>query len=617
MIQPRSLQQRYSIFLILPVVLLMVFIGFAGFFYARNLILSQWQEAAVLKLQRAAHQVDMRLARVKELIGIFHLAPEGREGPNLQFWAIEQLKQQTGVDHVNLTWTNSQASHDDLSNDQMQFGGRSSRSRHPRRAGGGMRMRRFHSGRIREITPPRFDEDSDHETVSLISDLNDEAGKSIGRLEVVLDFEVLIINIRESGWWQSNRAYLVNDKGRILTSTVSDKRDTISDSTVTLEREIVQAMQTSSHGTLRGAGYPPDEVSGFYKLLEAPWTLVMIAPGKEILAPIIRFRMYYFICGTAFIFAIVMLIRFGTGRTVADVKQVSKAADKVARGEYHQTLPVKTRDEVGELTLSFNTMVRQLEERMQMKEAMNLAMEVQQNLLPAEMPVVKGLDIAGQSVYCDETGGDLYDFLELCCRNSDQIGIAVGDVSGHGISAALLMATVRAFLRSRVTQPGSLSEIINDVNRLVVNNTSETGQFMTLFYAEIEPHGKGLRWVRAGHDPALLYSPDMDNFEELKGKGIALGIDDGSEYHSQKIEGLSQGQVLLIGTDGLWETQSESGEMFGKKRLKSLIKQNAHLSSAEIITSIIEAIQAFRKSIRQADDITLVVIKIDKSLSVS
>jgi len=612
MIQTRSLQQRHSIFLILPVTVLMLFIGFAGFLYARNLILSQWQEAAVLKLQRAAHQVDMHLARVKELIGIFHRAPEGRDGSNLQFWAIEQLKRQTGVDHVHLTWTNNQASHDDLSNDQMQFGSRTSKGRHPMRAGQGMRMRRFHRGRIREITPPRFDEDSDHETVSLISDLNDEAGKSIGRLEVVLDFEVLIINIRESGWWQSNRAYLVNDNGRILTSTVSDKRDTISGSSDTLERKIVQAMQTSSYGTLRGEGYPPDRVSGFYKLLEAPWTLVMIAPGKEILAPIIRFRMYYFICGTAFIFVIVLLIRFVTGRTVADIKQVSKAADKVARGDYHQTLPVKTRDEVGELTISFNTMVHQLKERMQMKEAMNLAMEVQQNLLPAEMPVVKGLDIAGQSIYCDETGGDLYDFLELCCRNSDQIGIAVGDVSGHGISAALLMATVRAFLRSRVTQPGSLSEIINDVNRLVAHDTRETSQFMTLFYAEIDPSEKSISWIRAGHDPAMLYSPDTDTIEELMGKGVALGVDGGSEYQGQIIKGFSQGQVLLIGTDGIWETQNESGEMFGKERLKALIRRYAHLSSKKMITSIIEELQAFRKSAKQDDDITLAVIKIDK-----
>ena len=612
MIQPKSLQQRHSIFLILPVALLMLAIGFAGFFYARNLILSQWQEAAVLKLQRAAHQVDMQLARVKELIGIFHQAPEGPDGSRLQFWAVEQLEGQTVVDHVHLTWTNSASSQHGLPNNQRQLKGHSPRDRHPRRSGQPMQMRRFHRGRIREITPPRFDDASDHETVSLISDLNDEAGQSIGRLEVVLDFEVLIKNVRESGWWQSNQAYLVNDNGDILTGAVSDTRETISDNTNSLEGKIVKAMQTSSFGTLKGEGHPPDQISGFYKLLEAPWTLVMIAPGKEILAPIIQFRLYYFICGTAFIFLIVFLIRFVTGRTVSDIKQVSKAADKVARGNYRQTLPVKTRDEVGELTLSFNTMVHQLEERMQMKEAMNLAMEVQQNLLPAEMPQVKGLDIAGKSIYCDETGGDLYDFLELCCRNSDQIGIAVGDVSGHGISAALLMATVRAFLRSRVTQPGSLSEIINDVNRLVAHDTRETGQFMTLFYAEIDPSEKSIRWIRAGHDPAMLYSPDSDTFVELMGNGIALGIDGGSEYQDQIIKGLSQGQVLLIGTDGIWETQNESGEMFGKKRLKALIRRFAHLSSKKMITSIIEELQTFRKSAKQDDDITLAVIKADE-----
>ena len=611
MIQPKSLQQRLSIFLILPVALLMLAIGFAGFFYARDLILSQWQEAAVLKLQRAAHQVDMQLARAKELIGIFHQAPEGPDGSRLQFWAVELLERQSVVDHVHLTWTNSASSQPGLPDNQRQLKGHSPRDRHPRRSGQPIRMRRFHSGRIREITPPRFDDASDHETVSLISDLNDETDQSIGRLEVVLDFGVLIKNVRESGWWQSNRAYLVNDKGNILTGAVSDNRGTISDNNNSLEGKIVKAMQTSSFGTLKGEGHPPDQISGFYKLLEAPWTLVMIAPGKEILAPIIQFRLYYFICGTAFIFLIVFLIRFVTGRTVSDIKQVSKAADKVARGNYRQTLPVKTRDEVGELTLSFNTMVHQLEERMQMKEAMNLAVEVQQNLLPTEMPIVKGLDIAGHSIYCDETGGDLYDFLELCCRDSDQIGIAVGDVSGHGISAALLMATIRAFLRTRVTQPGSPSEIINDVNRLVAHDTRETSQFMTLFYAEIDPSEKTISWIRAGHDPAMLYSPDSDAFDDLKGPGIALGIDGDYEYHSQKVTGLKNGQILLIGTDGLWETQNESGEMFGKDRLQGLMRQNAHLASQELITEIENALQTFRQSVRQDDDITLAVIKMN------
>ena len=107
----------------------------------------------------------------------------------------------------------------------------------------------------------------------------------------------------------------------------------------------------------------------------------------------------------------------------------------------------------------------------------------------------------------------------------------------------------------------------------------------------------------------MLYSPYSDSFEELMGKGIALGIDGGSEYQGQIIKGLSQGQVLLIGTDGIWETQNESGEMFGKERLKDLIRRYAHLPSKKMITSIIDELQAFRKSAKQDDDITLAVIK--------
>jgi sigma-B regulation protein RsbU (phosphoserine phosphatase) len=255
-------------------------------------------------------------------------------------------------------------------------------------------------------------------------------------------------------------------------------------------------------------------------------------------------------------------------------------------------------------------MVPELEERVAMKQALDFAMEVQQNLLPKEVPQINGLDIAGRSIYCDETGGDFYDFLEICSQPSDRIAVAVGDVSGHGIPAALLMASVRAFFKSRVRQPGSVADIVSDVNHLIAEDTDETGHFMTLFYVEIAPDKKTLHWVRAGHDPALYYDPDTDKFEELRGNGMALGIDSQLKYEENTIDGLSNGQIIMLGTDGLWETQNETGEMFGKERLKALIKQNAHLSSEDMITSIIEGLLAFRKSIRQADDITLVVIKI-------
>jgi sigma-B regulation protein RsbU (phosphoserine phosphatase) len=605
MIQPKTLQQRLLLYLILPVALLLIVMGIAGFIYARNILLSQWREASVLKLQRATHQVDMRLARVKDWIRIFHQPPTGPDVPTLHVLAIEQLKREESVDHVHLSWNSTAGPPAGLSGPKMSHMG-------PMTAGRPMRMRRFHSGRIREITPPRFDEASDHETVSLISELNDESGRLIGRLEVVLDFGMLIKNVRESGWWQSNKAYLVDVNGRILTSTAHEGSVSLAESGDSLERETLAAMKSTGYGTILGEGHPPKEVSGFYKLQQAPWSLVMIAPGEEILGPMVRFRFYYFAIGAGFILLIVILIRVVTFRTVAAIRQVSSAAQRVANGDYESLLPVKTSDEVGELTRSFNSMVKQLKERVEMKEAMNLAMEVQQNLLPREMPQIKGLEIAACSIYCDETGGDLYDFLEVDDRDADRIGVAVGDVSGHGIPAALLMATVRAFLKSRVTQPGSPAEIISDVNRLITYDTGDTGQFMTLFYAVLDTGNKEVRWVRAGHDPAIFYDPAKGEFKELNGYGMALGVDGKFEYRENILTDLTMGQVLLIGTDGLWETQSQSGEMFGRDRIKSLIKQHANASPDKILEAIISALKGYQGLMKQEDDITLAVIKISE-----
>lgn len=608
MFRPRSLRQRFSLFMILPVILLLIILGFAGFVYVRSLLLSQWREAAILKLQRAAHQVDMRLNRTKEWINVFHESAENQNRDRLNLWILEQLGRQEGVARVDLIWEDGHS--DQTAEDKDYYIPRGHMMGRGMGANRPMRMRHFHSGTIREITPPRYDASVENETVSLVSDLKDESDQTIGRLVVLLNFNFLIKNISESGWWQSNKAFLVDNLGNILTGTQPDRRGNLSDSSDPLERETLKAMTERPFGTLAGAGHPPNEVSGYCRLQEAPWSLVIIAPGKEILAPIIRFRLYYFITGAVFILLILLLIRSVTGRTVHSIKEVSNAAEKLANGDYGAPLPVKTRDEVGELTRNFNTMVYQLKERMQLKEALNLAMEVQQNLLPQEMPKFGGLDIAARSIYCDETGGDLYDFLEVCCRNTDQIGISVGDVSGHGISAALLMATVRAFLRSRVTQPGSIADVITDVNRLVAHDTRDTGHFVTLFYAMIDPAEKKLSWVRGGHDPAIFFDPATDKFENLYGEGIALGIDRTFDYRLNTRTGLSKGQIFLIATDGLWETHNNSGEMFGKERLKTIIREHAESTSEEMVASILDSLDSFKGSAKQEDDVTLVVVKV-------
>lgn len=216
----------------------------------------------------------------------------------------------------------------------------------------------------------------------------------------------------------------------------------------------------------------------------------------------------------------------------------------------------------------------------------------------------------GRSIYCDETGGDFFDFIDFCCRNDGTIGIAVGDVSGHGISAALLMSTARAFLRSRVNQPGNLDDIVGDVNTLLSKDTGKTGDFVTLFYAEIVSRNREIRWVRAGHDPALLYDPNRDRFDELQGEGVSLGADPNFRYTENVRRHLSDGQIILIGTDGIWETRNASDEFFGKKRLKDLVRLHRGASADQILSAVIEAIENFRRNPKRLDDVTLVVIKV-------
>ncbi len=240
--------------------------------------------------------------------------------------------------------------------------------------------------------------------------------------------------------------------------------------------------------------------------------------------------------------------------------------------------------------------------------ALNVAQQVQQSLLPQYPPAEMQLDISGGSRYCDETGGDYYDYIELPRLGSDAYAIAVGDVSGHGISSALLMAGVRAYLRSRVTQAGSAADIITDVNRLVSADTVETNQFMTLFFLVVEGPSGRLHWVRAGHDPALVYSPDSGQFEELKGAGIPLGVDEDWRYEESTTR-IKPGQIVVLTTDGIMETHNQEGEMFGKDRIKEVIRRNAGLDAEGIHTAMLDAVEDFRGKAPREDDVTLVVIK--------
>jgi sigma-B regulation protein RsbU (phosphoserine phosphatase) len=132
---------------------------------------------------------------------------------------------------------------------------------------------------------------------------------------------------------------------------------------------------------------------------------------------------------------------------------------------------------------------------------------------------------------------------------------------------------------------------------------------MTFFYCELTTSDREVRWIRAGHDPALLYDPDTDEFDELKGDGLAFGLDYTFEY-AQFQRTLAPSQIILIGTDGIWEMQNEAGEMFGKERLREIIRRNRSATAKELTEAVAEALQVFRDSKQQEDDVTMVVVKV-------
>ncbi|NMC48454.1 MAG: PP2C family protein-serine/threonine phosphatase, partial [Desulfovibrio sp.] len=264
-------------------------------------------------------------------------------------------------------------------------------------------------------------------------------------------------------------------------------------------------------------------------------------------------------------------------------------------------------DELAELGGIFNDMAPQLADRVRMRESLELAMEVQHRLLPKAPPRVPGLDMAALSIYCDETGGDYYDFFTFTGKKSGRLGVVVGDVTGHGVGAALLMATARALLRPRAEEGGTPGEVMAGVNRDLTLDTMGTGRFMTLFYLEIDQATHRLAWARAGHDPALLYDPRSGTFLELDGRGVPLGVVEDASYEDKSATGVPAGAMLVIGSDGIWETRGPDGEMFGKDRLRDIVRDKAAAGSKAVLEAVVQALDDFRGDCPQEDDVTLVV----------
>lgn len=242
-------------------------------------------------------------------------------------------------------------------------------------------------------------------------------------------------------------------------------------------------------------------------------------------------------------------------------------------------------------------------ERERLERELALASEIQQRFQPTAPPHINGYELQGISFPCYEIGGDYYDFIE---REDGRLVIALGDVSGKGTAAALLMSSLHAAIHAQSASHDSLVATISAVNRYLAENIP-ANRFVTLFYAELDPESGSLSFLNAGHNPPLIVHA-AGTVEQLASGGLPLGIKPDAEYREGRTQ-LQPGDVLVIYSDGVTEAVSPTGEEYGPTRLYEVVQRNVEASAAGIRDRIESALTKFSQGTSAADDITLVIVK--------
>ena len=347
----KSLRARLTTLMVLPVIMILLAAGLGGFFYARDRMIKQWNKSVTLQLERAAHEIEMRLSKPIELMTLFSNSGTGESNIGLLEAIVQRIKTLQGVVRVNLKWHTA-------TKDVHHHGDR-------RGTMGRGRIMNFNRGTFSRISLPSVDEISSEQTVSMTMMLLDTSDTAVGNLEIVLKFSFLVSDITTNPWWQSATACIVDRAtGRIiLPSGLMKGRTLLGETGSPLERSIKSEITQKTVGALWDEGSPPDHVAGFHSLETFPWTLVVFADGKRILAPIINFRNGFMIGALFLIILVMVIIQLNIGRMSATIRSLAKRAIAVAAGDYGEKIKVNSRDEIGQLAISFNTMIEGLKEK--------------------------------------------------------------------------------------------------------------------------------------------------------------------------------------------------------------------------------------------------------------
>jgi sigma-B regulation protein RsbU (phosphoserine phosphatase) len=298
---------------------------------------------------------------------------------------------------------------------------------------------------------------------------------------------------------------------------------------------------------------------------------------------------------------------------------------RVRQGDFTHKIPVKSDDQLGELTDSFNTMTASIEDLLQqaaekkrLEEELRIAREIQMSLLPQGPLLMPGLTVTALCVPAREVGGDYYDFFPI---DDHRVGVLIADVSGKGTSAALYMAELKGLMLSLSQIHTSPRQLMITANGIIADNL-DARSFITMTYAVVDLHERTMTYARAGHTP-LMYLPgpgcsDARHMQVLVPDGLVLGLklDSGQMFErllQESTIALNAGDLFVFYTDGISEAMNEGDDCFGENRLGQLVEEHAHLPSAELRERILREIEAFVGSAPQHDDMTMILLKIDEA----
>ena len=254
------------------------------------------------------------------------------------------------------------------------------------------------------------------------------------------------------------------------------------------------------------------------------------------------------------------------------------------------------------------THVQRISERERLRKEMEIAARVQLSLLPKEEPKIPGYDISSVSIPAVEAGWDYFDFVKL---SGNKIGIAIGDVSGKGIGAAIYMTLTKGILQAHAEENVSPGNVLVKVNRLLYK-TIEKNSFVSMFYAILDINKHSITYSRAGHNPGILCSQEAGGTRLLFSKGMALGLEEGSIFSStlkeENIE-VKPGDVFVLYTDGFTEAMNEKHQQYGEQTLIRLIENHRDLTAKQLIDLVLKDVKKFVDNYPQHDDMTMVVLK--------